>query len=444
MTVYISRKAKLKININAYYEDVRNFLLWILGGLALVAVVLASVCIYLDSQYTRVNIEAGEYISAADILGDGATFCSDFDPDSINHAGVYYFTVENGGEKETVRLSVKDTKAPEITVKNVYFAVNRTEDGEVYYPSPMDFIDTVYEPDDFTGEFLTEMPDPKKLGTHEVEIRFTDASGNKTEIFKVQMTQISDNQPPKMETSELIVAQLGEAIEYKPYVTLSDNCAGELYIEVDESELVPDTVGEYYVYIVASDRVGNKTKPVRVTVKVVESYDEDKLLEMLDDMIDKLDTEDKSREQICRDIYKLVRKTLVYTGDSYKSDVKSAAYYALTGGGGDCYSYFAVTKLLLDRCGIENLQIERIGGSGEGTHFWNFVNIGTDDEARWYHLDTTPLSDTRYEHSGCLLTEKQINAYSKIRRDFYRYDHSGYPEAAGEIITPTKTLEEFY
>ncbi|MBR3878966.1 MAG: hypothetical protein IKJ24_02470 [Clostridia bacterium] len=444
MTVYISRKAKWKINIGVYYEDARNFLLWILGGLALVAIALASVCIYLNSQFTRVNIEAGEYISASDILGEGAQFGSDFDPDSINHAGVYYFTVEKGGERETVRLAVKDTKAPEITVKNVYFAVNRTGGGEVYYPSPMDFIDTVYEPDDFWGEYLSELPDPKKLGTHEVEIRFTDASGNKTEIFKVQMTQISDNQPPEMETSELIVTPLGAPIEYTPYVTLSDNCTGELYIEVDESELLLDTVGEYHVYIVGSDRVGNKTAPVRVTVKVVEAYDEDRLDEMLDGMTDKLDAEGKSREQICRDIYKLVRKTLVYTGDSQKSDEESAAYYALMGGGGDCYSYYSLTKLLLDRCGIENMGIERIGGSGEGTHFWNFVNIGEGEDARWYHLDTTPLIIDRYDHSGCLLTEVQINAYSKARRDFYKYDKNGYPTASEEIITPTRTLEEFY
>lgn len=444
MTVYISRKAKWKINIGVCYEDARNFLLWIFGGLMAFAIALASVCIYLNSQFTRVNIEAGEYISAADILGEGATFSGDFDPDSINHAGVYYFTVKNGEMEETVRLSVKDTKAPEITVKDVYFAVNRKESGEEYYPSPMDFIDSVYEPDTFTGEYISEMPDLKKLGTHEAQIRFTDASGNKTEIFKVKMTQISDNEPPTLDASELIVTTRGEAIEYKPYVSLTDNCTGELYIEVDESELLLDTVGEYYVYIVGVDRVGNKTEPLRVSVKVVEDYNEDKLDDMLEDLIEELDTEGTNKEQICREIYKLIRKKLVYTGDSIKTDEKIAAYYALCGGGGDCYSYYSLTKLLLDKCGIENMQIERIGGSGEGTHFWNFVNIGSSDKARWYHLDTTPLVADRYEHSGCLLTEKQIMAYSKVRRDFYRYDHSGYPEAWEEIITPTKTLEEFY
>ena len=444
MTLYISRKAKWKINIGVYYEDARNFLLWVIGVLSVVAIGLTVACLYLNSQFTRVNIEAGEYILASDVLGEGAEFSGDFDPDCVNHAGVYYFTVRKGAESERVRLCVTDTKAPDIKVKDVYFAVNRTGSGEVYYPSPMDFIDTVYEADDFTGEFLTEMPDMKKLGSHEMQIRFTDASGNKTEIFTVKMTQISDNQPPKVEASELIVVKQGEAVEYKPYVSLSDNCVGTLSFEVDESELDLTVAGEYTVYVVGSDRVGNKSERVRVKVVVVEGYDEDTLGEMLDELIDDIDPEDKTPEQICREIYKLVRKTLVYTGASYKDNVNEAAYYALMGGGGDCYSYFALTKLLLDRCGIENLEIERLTIAGEETHFWNYVNIGDAENPRWYHLDTTPLKADRYDHSGCLLTEKQIEAYSRARRNFYLYDKSGYPAAEVEIITPTKTLEEFY
>lgn len=444
MTVYISRKANLKVNIGVYYEHARNFLLWMLGGLLFVAAVLIAVCIHLNSQFIRVNIEAGEYISATDILGEGATFEGDFDPDCINRAGVYYFNVRLGGKTQRVRLAVKDTKAPEITVKDVYFALGRTPDGEIYYPSPMDFIDTVYEPDDFTGEFITPIPDLKRLGRYDMQIQFTDVSGNKTEVFDVKMTQISDYEPPKIEASELIVCALGEPIEYMSYVTLTDNCTGELRVEVDESALNLDAVGEYTVSIIGIDRVGNQSEPISVKVKVVESYDGKKLDKMLSAMLSRLSIDGKNKEQICRDVYKLVRETLVYTGDSYKGNVDRAAYYALMGGGGDCYSFYSVTKLLLDRCGIESIEIERSGGTGEGTHFWNFVNIGEGAEERWYHLDTTPLAPDKYDHSGCLLTDKQINAYNKVRRDFYRYDQGRYPATSEEIITPTKALEEFY
>ncbi len=437
MTLYISRRAKLKFNLRVYYEDARNFMLCIIAALTLIALGLFCACMVLDSQYKRVNIEAGEYFSAEDIFGEGARFGADFDGDCINHAGVYYFTVMTEKGERTVRLSVKDTKAPEITVKDVCFAVG----GE--FPRPEEYIDTVYEPDDFTGEYLTELPKLTSPGEHEMQIRFTDASGNKTEVFTVKMKQIYDNEPPIVDASPLIICEVGGAVEYKPYVTLSDNCIGELSFEVDESGLDLGVVGEYTVYITGKDGVGNKTEKIPVTVKVIDGYDEKKLDEMLSELVDEIDIEGKSREDICREIYEIVRERLIYTGDSEKGDVNAAAYRALVGGGGDCYSFYALSKLLFDRCGIENLGIQRLPTTS-GDHYWSYVNIGEGDEDRWYHFDATPLKVDRYDHSGCLLTEKQINAYSRARRDFYLYDRDAYPTAEEDIITPTPRLEELY
>ena len=438
MTLYINKKTGKKINIPIYYADAIRFLLGVIITLSLIILGVGVAIIALESQFTRYEIEAGERISAADILGEGATFGEDFDPDCVNHAGFYYFTVNTDKGARKVRLSVKDTKAPEITVKDVYFAVG----GEM--PTPMDYIDTVYEPDSFTGEYLTELPKITSPGEHEMQIRFTDASGNKTEIFNVKMIQIFDSEPPEIDVSPLIVTEVGGAIEYAPYITLTDNCIGELTFTVDEKELDISTVGQYTVYIIGADAVGNKTVKTAVTVNVIESFNKGALDAMLDELVDDLDTDGKSRERICRDIYELVRDTLVYTGDSPKGDVERAAYHALMGGGGDCYSYFSLTKLLLDRCGIENLEVQRAAGYTSDTHYWNLVNIGEDGESRWYHLDSTELRADRYDHSGCLLTDKQINAYSKARENFYRYDAAAYPDVSQKIITPTPNLERLY
>lgn len=438
MTVYISKKAGIKFNIRVYYASVIRFLLGVIITLALIAVGVGIAILALESQFTRVNIEAGERITAEDIMGDGARFGDDYDPDCVNHAGAYYFTVYTNTGAETVRLSVKDTKAPEITVKDIYFAVG----GEM--PSPMDFIESVYEPDDLTGEFLTELPKITNPGAHEMQVRFSDASGNKTEVFKVKMTQIYDNEAPVVGASPLIITPLGSAIEYKPYVALSDNCIGELSFTVDERELVLGEIGEYTVYITGIDGVGNKSERIPVTVNVVETYDEDTLDELLRELVDDIDIDGKSPERICRDIYKLVRDTLVYTGNSQKGDIDRAAYYALMGGGGDCYSYFSLTKLLLDRCGIQNLDVQRSEGYTPDTHFWSIVNIGADGVDAWYHLDTTELRVDRYDHSGCLLTDRQIDAYSRARADFYRYERADYPTVSDKIITPTPNLEGLY
>ena len=253
-----------------------------------------------------------------------------------------------------------------------------------------------------------------------------------------------DTEPPHIEVSGLIICQLGGRVEYRPYVTLSDNSGSEVELIIDESGLELDRVGDYTVYISAIDRAGNKSEPIPLTVRVVDGYAPELLEPMLARLVGDISPNGKSKEQICRDIYDAVRESLIYTGSSEKGDLHRAAYYALVGGGGDCYSYFSLTCLLLDRCGIENMGIERLSGACEGAHFWNYVNIGTSESPRWYHLDTTPINAGEYSFSGCLLTDRQIEAYSKIRRDFYLYDKSEYPSTEGEIITPTPALEDFY
>ncbi len=438
MTVYINKKAGIKLNIRIRHENFVKILVLSISVLVALAIGLVIAIASLESQFTRVKIEAGERISAEDIMGDGARFGEDFDPDCTDHAGVYYFTVYTKTGAERIRLSVKDTKAPEVVLKDVYFAVG----GEM--PTPMDFIESVYEPDSFTGEFLNELPDMKKPGEYKVRVRFTDASGNRTEDFLVKMTEIYDNQPPEMEVSPLIVCEVGGTVLYKPYVTLSDNCIGKLSFSVDESGLDLSVAGDCDVYVTGRDGVGNMTKKQKVTVRVVESYDEEKLDGLLSELAEEIDPDGKSREKICRDVYKLVRDMLVYTGDSQKGDVNRAAYQAILGGGGDCYSYFALSKLLLERCGIETVDIRRADGYTEDTHYWSLVNIGVDGKDAWYHFDATELKSDRYDHSGCLLTDKQVNAYSRARANFYVYDKKGLPEVSEKIITPTPRLEELY
>ena len=444
MTVYISRKAKIKFNLRVYYGKARNFLLLLIGVLSVLAVGLFIACMVLNARISRVNIEAGERIYAEELFGEGAYFGADYNKEFINHAGVYYFTAVTSKGERQVRLAVRDTKAPRVVTKDVYFAVGRDENGAIFLPEPLDFVESVYEPDGFKGEFIGGLPELKKPGEYTVRVQFSDASGNKTEVFTVKMTQISDNLPPTVDVSPLIVCPLGEAVEYKPYVAMTDNCIGALTFTVDESQLDINTVGEYAVYVTGRDRVGNESQRVRVTVKVVDSFDKSKLDGLLDTLVSKIAPEGKSREEICREIYKVTRSELVYTGGSQKGDVERAAYYALVGGGGDCYSYFALSKLLLERCGVENLDVRREEGFTPDTHFWSLVNISDEGGERWYHFDSTELRVDRYDHSGCLLTDRQIAAYSKARPDFYAYDKTLYPTVADDIITPTPRLEEFY
>ena len=87
--------------------------------------------------------------------------------------------------------------------------------------------------------------------------------------------------------------------------------------------------------------------------------------------------------------------------------------------------------------------MQRTPGFTEDTHFWSLVNIGTENSPQWYHFDCTRLAADEYNHSGCLLTQAQVDAYHKVRPYFRLYDSSKYPQIATRIIQETDVLNEY-
>ena len=441
MTVFINKKHGLKFNIPGERDKVIRYTRVLITALLAISVILAIFCAVLFFQTKHVTIEAGQALSAADIAkNEAAVFGNDFDPDCVNHAGVYHFTVLSKGEEIDVRLEVKDTQAPKVTVKNVCTAVGAS------IPDPTEFIDTVYEPDSYTGEYVKKFSEIKSMGTYSAKVRFTDASGNKTEIFDVNMTIIVDTEAPEIEVKSDIVTYVGEAVSYKQNITVKDNCTGEITLTVDDSEVELSEAGEYTAYVYATDAVGNRSDKVKVTVRVYsEEITQAALNEKIAAAADDIGiTESMTAEQKCRAIYEYVYGRISYVSTSDKTSWQRAAYEALfVSGSGDCYSYFAAAKALLEYYGIENLDVQRMAGYTTDTHYWSLVNIGTEDSPRWYHFDCTHLR-SEYNHSGCLLTDKQVDAYNKVRKYFRLYDKSAYPAIAKEIITPTPELENLY
>ena len=122
-----------------------------------------------------------------------------------------------------------------------------------------------------------------------------------------------------------------------------------------------------------------------------------------------------------------------------------AAYDGLRTGQGDCFSYFALSKAIFARLGIETMDIKRTEGISIQSHYWNYVNIGTADAAKWYHFDACPIKG-EHPRFGFLLTDEQVNDYTASRtmeedgktvsNFFYAYDAARYPKSATEIINP--------
>lgn len=386
----------------------------------------------------RVKIEAGEAIDAAKIVGkEHAEFESGFDPDCVNHPGVYNFRIISENKSYKVRLKVKDTKAPEVIVKNVYFAVGST------LPDPLEFIDEVYEPDKLYGEYTVSLDNlTYKLNeTYEVGVVYYDASGNRTQEYPVRMTLIRDETPPVIDGVSDIISYVGEAVSYKNNITLRDNCTGKISLRIDDSSVNINAPGDYKVIYYATDAVGNVASAEAVVHIYAGEITKEMLNQKISSIISNIISDNMTKEEMCRAVYNYVQGNIQYTSTSDKSSYIRAAYDSLfVSGVGDCYSYFSAAKAFLNYLNIENMDIQRLSGYTVDTHYWSLVNIGSESDPVWYHFDCTRLR-AEYNHSGCLLTDSQIEAYNKVRPNFYRYDKSKYPESSQRVITPTPELD---
>ena len=258
-----------------------------------------------------------------------------------------------------------------------------------------------------------------------------------------------DEEPPEIVGAKDLSALVGDGVSYRSGVTVRDNCDGAVTLTVDSSQVDNTTEGSYPVIYTATDAAGNASVVEIRVYFYLEQVTEAMLYTEIDRIIAERIPSYLSREQQVREVYDYVYYHISYSDSSDKSDWVRAAYEGIRTGQGDCYTYFALSKAFFARLGIENMDIQRTAGIVEERHYWNFVNVGTTQNPLWYHYDATRLSGI--QHSGCLLTDLQVQAYTKQRVDsdgqgnyFYVYDTTKYPESAATIITDTPALEGYY
>ena len=312
------------------------------------------------------------------------------------------------------------------------------------YPDAKDFIPSL--PEGYSVRFAKDY-DFSDVGSYRLELIVTDERGRET-THEVGFTLMLDTEAPKMEGVKDLQAYIGDGIAYRSGVTVTDNCHGKTTLEVDSSAVITDREGAYPVTYTATDAAGNRTT-VTVTLYL---YREKITLEMLYAQLDPLIAQyvptAGSPKMQAQAVYQYVYFNVRYAGSSDKSEWIRAAYDGLRTGSGDCYTYFALSKAFFERLGIANMDSQRTQGLGPERHYWNFVNIGTESDPRWYHFDACPLQGV--QHSGCLLTDAQVDAYTRIRtyengvgNYFYAYDKSAFPASATDVITPTPSLEPY-
>ena len=275
MVIKITKKLKFYIPIEQ--TNARKVAVAVVAALCTLALVIGIACAVLFLQTDRLTVEAGSDVTAEMLTGDNdAYFGEDFDPEAVKKVGVYYFTVFSGGKERQVRLEVVDTKAPEIEIRRIKWPVGRAR-----APIPEDFIGSIVEASEFSGYFVEELPEFKKMGEYRAKVRFVDESGNKTEIFEVYLDLVSDGENPTVQlTKSSVTAKIGydpaaaERSIYEGIATVKDNCAGDTRFEIDDSGVNYNKKGRYTAYVYGYDMIGNRSDKVALAVDVVDAPDE--------------------------------------------------------------------------------------------------------------------------------------------------------------------------
>ncbi len=328
--------------------------------------------------------------------------------------GVYPAKIKIGDVVYDSNIQVTDMVPPKATAVNQTVWQNDKIEASMFVTDITDITNVV-------ASYVQE-PDFSKPGDQTVQIKLTDEGNNET-IIEAVLTVIQDTEPPAIYGVKDNTIYINTPVSFKKDVYVYDNRDGEIDFTVDSSQVNQNKPGTYKVIYIATDSSGNtSTKEAMYTVKEP-TVTMEELERLADEILAKITTPDMTLREKAWEIYQYVNKHLTYTNYSDKTDWMKEAYNGIVNGVGDCFTYFSMSELLLNRIGIKTLRVERLTKPGENRHFWHLVNYGEG----WYHFDACihrpPLV-------SFMLTDAELDAYSaRVGKDnyYYRFDKSNYP-----------------
>lgn len=456
-----------------------------------------------------ITVEAGEEITELDFYKNPALFqflkkygispvnikmlskAEALSPDEIGDFSIQFLV---NGKTRTSILHVKDTKEPELIVKEVVIPSGDKVKEEDFILSLFDATKTEVE---IKG--LSSYQKKQKSGIYEVRVEAWDDGENKvvkktklyalplkkkaivqlgkknlkaevflknkkTSNFSIQFKEgfdidplireeglynvpvtvkvkegtkvlelkleVKDTKPPVFTGIEDLSLLLGEEVSYRKGVSVRDNQIEEVNFTVDASKVNLKKEGSYPVFYKASDLAGNKVEEKRMIY--VLSSEKSHLKEVRAFVRETL--ADLIHEGMSEE--EKLRKifdfchNISYSGSSEKGDIIEAAYQGFKTKTGDCFTYYSMASLLLSEAGFTEKMVSREGGRSR--HYWNLVQVQED----WYHFDSCPIAGA----GGFLpfmVNDEELasfsNSYSKRypeRKGYYNFKKDLYPERA--------------
>lgn len=211
--------------------------------------------------------------------------------------------------------------------------------------------------------------------------------------------------------------------DFKKYVSAYDDRDGKVTFKVDTSGINWKKEGVYKIKYTAKDKAGNTTT-AKAKVRV---YKPQTAESIADEVLRSITKSSWSDEKKLRAIYKYVKKHCSYVDSNKHKDWRNTAVKGLRYESGDCFMYYAISRLLITRAGIPNIMVERYPAKTNGKHWWNLVYV----RGGWYHFDTTPrLRPGKF----CLVTDAQLRMYSTGYT--FSFKKKYYPKRATKKISP--------
>lgn len=404
---------------------------------------------YIVSEFESVTIEADElpiipekiiknyHLYNSVILIDG-----NLHPETL---GACELVFDVDGSRLSVYVTVTDTKVP--------VAEPNPVKSYACYPLEADlFVKNIQDGSKVTCSFQ-QKPDWTKVGTQNVVILLTDEAGNKNTVTTT-VTLEKDSTPPVITGLLDRFTYLDEAVAYLKEIRATDNVDKNVNIQV-VSDLNIHKLGKYNVTFIATDMAGNTTK-ASTTFTVIESTVTDEDIKELANKVlygsdgtagiinDTMTTAEKASA-----IFDWCNKKIKYVGDNNHSDWRLAAKRGFEKKSGDCYTFYAVSRALLEQ--LDNVQLLEIRRYREAStrHYWLLVNIMN---TGWYHFDTCNLgpwispdqTGPRYRcfmeiDSNLVKYSGRYWRYDDIYPDRNKEDENLYPDiATKEFVDPEK------
>ena len=406
-------------------------LIRILLRFAALAAIIAGVIFVLKNAgrvelHESITVEAGSKIPDARVFlveDDGETEISYIATPATDVPGIWEVTLLCDEKERTALINVEDTICPAGEVQSI-----------TAYPRAMpkaeDFVVSVQDATAVTVTFAAE-PDKTLAGEQEVTLVLKDMGGNETRLTAV-LTLIIDNDAPVIDGIGNRIVYIGDTVASRAGVTVTDAIDEAPSLAIDSSAVNLTVPGVYDVTYTASDKAGN-TVSQTITVTVLEKKEEYVDLETIYAAVDKKIAElirgnMDTRAQV-EAIYNWARTMLNYSDGSSKEDWVQGAYVMLTKRAGDCFNYYAVTKLMFERLGIPNIDVYKVKNyEGDSSHYWSLVSI--DGGKTYYHFDATPRKGEGDDF--CLVTDSFLDAYSETHNHCHNRDKTLYPATPEE------------